>query len=148
MCIKYENDDVIKAKEALISSGYTCVICKGEVMYPSFERGVKPLLNWIDEGLDFNGFSAADKVVGNGVAFLYVLLGVKSIYSPVMSESAIRTLESHGVELFYDNAVQSIQNRTNTGICPMEEAVMGVNAPDEAIAAIRSKVKMLMQNNN
>lgn len=47
----------------------------------STDNGVKPLLSLIDSGKTLSGYSAADRVVGNGAAYLYVLLGVKSVYA-------------------------------------------------------------------
>lgn len=45
-------------------------MCKGSTIYISTERGVKPLIDRIDDGTDLQGFSAADKVVGKAAAFL------------------------------------------------------------------------------
>ena len=68
------NVQTLKAKKLLEKNGYTCVLIKDEKEIFSFERGVKPLLNFIDKGEDFYGFFVADKVVGKAAAFLYVLL--------------------------------------------------------------------------
>lgn len=57
-------------------------------MLTSTERGVKPLLQWLDGENSVKGFSAVDKVVGRAAAFLYVLLEVKEVYAGVMSEGA------------------------------------------------------------
>ena len=91
------NSNLTRAIEQLNSGVCTCVLCKEDIVCTSTERGVKPLLNWLDRGVDLHGFSAADKVVGKAAAFLYVLLGVKEVYAPVMSESAIYTLAGNGV---------------------------------------------------
>lgn len=135
--------DLIKAVEQLNSGKYTCVLCKENEIYTSTERGVKPLIDWLDGAIDFNGFSAADKVVGKAAAFLYVLLGVKEVYAPVMSESAIHTLERNGIQPHCDKSVKNIINRTGTGFCPMEEAVMDISAPAEALTAIRNRLREL-----
>ena len=66
-------------------------------MYSSTERGVKPLLDFIENGPNLRGFSAADKIVGKAAALLYVLLGVKEVYAPVMSETALYTLAHNGI---------------------------------------------------
>ena len=68
--------DMTKARSLLESGDYTCVVCHGDTVHTATERGVKPLLNWLDEGMDLRGFSAADRVVGRATAFLYCLLGV------------------------------------------------------------------------
>ena len=64
--------DLEEAKKRMLDGGYTCVVQKDNQVYTSMERGVKPLLNWLDERTNLCGFSAADKVIGNGAAMLYV----------------------------------------------------------------------------
>ena len=60
-----------KARNILESGNFTCVVCKGDAVCTTTQRGVAPLLNWLDAGTDLTGFSAADRVVGRGAAFLY-----------------------------------------------------------------------------
>ncbi len=128
----------------MLNSGqYTCVLCKADEIHTSTERGVKPLLDWLDSGIDLKGFSVADKVVGKAAAFLYVLLGVREVYAPVMSESAIYTLSRNGIFPQCDVSVKSIINRAGTGNCPMEEAVMDIIDPKEAINNIKIKLLQL-----
>lgn len=119
---------------------YTCALCEGDTIYTSTERGVKPLLDWLDSNINLKGFSAADKVVGKAAAFLYVLLGVKEVYAPVMGESAIYTLARNGVQPYCDKSVKHIINRAGTGFCPMEEAVFDITEPKKALATIKSKL--------
>lgn len=132
--------DLNKAKDILESGRYTCVLCKGEDIITCKERGVEPLINLFDSKKDLNGFSAADKVVGNAAAFLYVLLGIKEVYAHVMSEAALQTLDERKIDCSYDFLVKDIINRTGTRICPMEEAVRGLNDPAEALYAIRQRL--------
>lgn len=136
-------DDLIRAKESLENGNYTCVLCKADSIYTSTERGVKPLLQWLDSKTDMEGYSAADKVVGNAAAFLYVLLKVETVYAPVMSEAAIHTFEKHGIQAVYDLPVEAIRNRKNTGFCPMETAVKGISSPQAALVAIKEKLREL-----
>lgn len=138
--------DLLRAKDLLIEGGYTCVLCKGDKMMSSMERGVKPLLAWIDSEEALQGFSAADKVVGNAAAFCYVILGVNEVYAQVMSEAALSTLEKANIMASCDVVVTAIRNRANTGFCPMEGAVKGIEDPDEALMAIRNKIQSLSQN--
>ena len=71
--------DLKKARLALSSGEFTCVICKNERIYTSKDRGVKPLVELYEAKTDLIGFSAADKVVGKGAAYLYVLLNVSAV---------------------------------------------------------------------
>lgn len=137
------NDNLLQAKEKLAEGTYTCVLIRKSITYLSAERGVKPLLNWLTSDTDLQGFSAADKVVGKAAAFLYILAGVREVYAPVMSEAAIDVLKAHGIEAYYDFAVNTIINRAKTGMCPMEQAVWSISEPEAALAAIRQRIASL-----
>ena len=131
--------DLEKAKALLSGGGYTCVLCRGDAVHTATARGVRPLVDWLDSGLDLAGFSAADKVVGRATAFLYVLLGVRAVHSLVMSTPARKALEEGGIAASCDREVAGIINRRGDGPCPFEEAVLDIREPAEALTAIRSK---------
>ena len=135
--------NIMKAVEILDEGSYTCVLCKDDMVYTSTKRGVKPLIEWYNSGINMRGFYAADKVVGKAAAFLYVLLGVDEVYAPVMSESALHTLESNGIKVQCKQLVKEIINRAGTGRCPMEEAVDGITDAKEALEAIKRKIEEL-----
>lgn len=132
-----------KARSLLESGDYTCVLCRGEEILTATERGVKPLLNWLDSGLDLTGYSAADRVVGRATAFLYCLLGVTEVYARVMSHPAAEVLKAGGISAEAGQLVEGIINRRGTGPCPFESAVMDIQAPNEALIAIRRKMEQM-----
>ena len=136
--------NLTKALDLLNSGNYTCVACKEEVVYTTTQRGVAPLLNWLDSKTDLKDFSAADRVVGRGAAFLYCLLGVKEVYALVMSRPAAEVLQSHGILADAGTFVEGIINRTGTGPCPFEAAVMDIQDTQEALNAIRMTRRKLM----
>ena len=135
--------DLQNAKNILSDSEFTCVVCCGDIIHTATDRGVAPLLNWMDSGLNLKGFSAADRVVGRATAFLYVLLGVRSVYARVMSRPAAEVLQNHGIECQWGTLTDGIINRKGTGPCPFEEAVMCIQDPQEALAAIRTKMAQM-----
>ena len=135
--------DLNKARSILETGDYTCVICRGENIYTATERGVKPLLNWLDNGLDLTDYSAADRVVGRATAFLYCLLGVKEVYARVMSHPAAEVLKAAGIAAEAGQLVEGIINRRGTGPCPFEAAVLDIQDPQEALAAIRRKMEQI-----
>ncbi len=137
------NEQLKQAVQLLKKEGYTCVWVKNDAVTASCERGVKPLLQRIDSGKSLEGFYAADKVVGKGAAMLYIKLKPAEVYACVISEPAKKALELYNIPVFYETCTENISNRTNTGICPMEEAVLGIDEPDAAIKAIRDKLKMM-----
>ena len=141
------DNTLLKAREILLSGDYTCVVCRKDAVYTTTRRGVAPLLGWLDDGTDLSGFSAADRVVGRGAAFLYCLLKVKAVYARVMSHPAAEVLKAYGIEAYADTYVEGIINRSGTGPCPFEAAVMDIDNAQEALAAIRSKRTQLQKGN-
>ncbi len=133
--------DLEKAKQLLKAENYTCVFCKDDTVYSSVERGVKPLVEMYQSKKLAKGFSAADKVVGKGAAFLYLLLEIKSLYAAVISRSALELLNKNGISVEYDTKVQNITNRKGDGICPFEEAVLTVDDKTAAYEIIVDKIK-------
>ena len=126
-----------------LSQGRTCVASDGKTLLTSTQRGVAPLLNWLDEGLHLENFRVADKVVGKGAAFLYLLLGVKQLYAAVISVPALNVLKSHGIAVTFTTLVPAIANRDHTGYCPIETAVLDCDDPKEALVKIKNRLQEL-----
>ena len=101
---------------------------KGELTFK--ERGVRALLS-IQNGT-LAGASVADKVVGKAAAMLFVRGGIKEVYAEIISEPALEVFKRHGVPCAFGELVKNIINRTNTGICPMEQAVLDENDIERA----------------
>ena len=139
------HEDLLKACEILRSESCTCVLCKFQTVYKSRLRGVAPLLQLLQEGSDFSGFSAADRVVGKAAAFLYCLLGVERVAAGVISHGALQVLQEHSVEVRYNVLTDRIMNRNRDGFCPMETAVSSTTDPQEALLCIRSTLDRLNQ---
>ena len=135
--------DLKKAKNLLQKKGYTCVFIKDENIIFSSERGVKPLLEILDNNQTLFNFSVCDKVVGKAAAFLYVLLEIKEIFAFVISDLAVEILEENGIKVYYKTKVKRIENRNKDGFCPMEEAVLNCKNPKEGYFLIKEKLKTL-----
>lgn len=134
-------NDLEKAKSILQGSDYTCVLCRGDQIHTSRHRGVRPLLELLET--DVSGFCAADKVVGKATALLYRLLKVRAIHATVISQAALQALQNSGIAVSWDSQVDYIKNRAGDGRCPMEQATEGIDDPQEALIAIRQKLKEL-----
>ncbi len=141
------NIDLDIAKKTLLE-GYTLVACKKDIIYKSKLRGVGSLLEYIEKGVCLEGYSCADRVVGKGAAFLYVILGVGCVYAPVMSRSAKSVLDKFGIVAFYDNLVDRIINRSGDGFCPIESAVISIDDVNVAYNAIRNTILELRKKND
>lgn len=136
-------DNLQKARSLLESGNYTCVVCKEDSVYTTTQRGVAPLLNWLEDRVDLRDFSAADRVVGRGAAFLYCLLGVKEVHARVMSNPAVEVLRAYGISASADTYVDGIINRAGTGPCPFEAAVMDIRDKETALTAILDKRRQM-----
>ena len=130
-----------KARDLLLTEGYTCVLLREDTLYTSFDRGITPLLNLLDAGVNLSGFCAADKVIGKATAFLYCLLGVREVYTPIISTAALQVLEEHSIRIVWDEQASFIWNRRRTGPCPMETAVQQISDPASALTAIRKTLQ-------
>ena len=139
--------DLINAHNLLDTGNCTCVLCRDDTTYTATDRGVAPLLNWVNAELDLHGFSAADRVVGRATAFLYVLLGVKEVYATVMSKPAADVLTAQGISASWGTLVDGIINRRGDGPCPFEAAVMDLSDPQQALDAIRNKMAQMRRGN-
>lgn len=140
-------DELLEATRLLKTGDYTCVLCCGKAFFTTRQRGVRPLVQWLEQGNVPKGFCAADKVVGKATAFLYCLLGAKAVYANVMSRSAQRVLKTHGILAHSAALVDYIENRTGDGICPFEAAVLEIDTPEQALTAIYAQMWKMGMNN-
>ena len=139
------HQNLTTARNLLEEGNFTCVLVRNEACLTATERGVKPLLSWLEQGQDLRDFSAADRVVGRATAFLYCLLGVKEVYARVMSHPAAEVLKAAGITVQAGQLVDGIINRQGTGPCPFEATVMDITDPQEALAAIRGKMEQMQK---
>lgn len=130
---------------SLLKEGNTCALVGEREIFSSAKRGVAPLLAWLDEEKRCEGLLAADKVVGKAAAFLYVLLKVERVHALVISKSAEEVFLHFGMPYSFDKKVPAILNRTGDGFCPMEQAVLGIDEPMEALGEIRKRLAQLME---
>lgn len=127
----------------LTTEGATCVAVRNDEVAITRERGVKPLLQWISEGVSFEGWSVADKVVGKAPALLYVQLKPDVVYAIAMSEAARDILLANGITCGCEDLVPFIVNRAGDGQCPMDACVAGISDPREAERAIRECARQM-----
>ena len=139
------HSDLEKAKTYLKEEDCTCVLCRDDQLFSSKHRGVRPLLDFLDSGKDFSGFSAADKVVGKATAFFYCLLGVREIHAGILSDAAAEVLNQASISFSCDSRVPTIRNRDNTGPCPMEQATKDISDPYSALIAVRRTLESLQK---
>ena len=132
------NNVLIELHETLLSGNHTIAVKKGDKVFTSSDRGVKPLLHLLENEKDFlKGASVADKVIGKAAALLMVLGEVKEVHTGVISEPAAEVFEKHNITFFFDKKVERIINRKVDGLCPMETLCIDVEEPSEAFEKIK-----------
>lgn len=137
-------DNLLRAIEVLKSGDFTLAMVSDENIITKKERGVKPLLELINDNNDYSDYCAADKVIGRAAAFLYVILNVKTIHCGILSENAARVFSQYNISYSYDKIVPYIENRQKNGVCPMETATLNCEDPHEALECIKVTLKELM----
>lgn len=125
-------EKLLKLKNILFEKNCSCVVESGGNIYISYEKCIKPVLGWLDEGNLLKGASVADKVVGKAAALLFVYAGIKEIYAEVLSQPAKMIFERFNIPISYSKIVKHIRNRTDTDICPMEKRAADIDSPDYA----------------
>lgn len=132
-------NDVALAKSNL--AGHSIALCKKGKLLTSDGRGVSPMIDFLQDGIDLSGYSVADKIVGKAAAMLFVKAGIKEVYAEILSVSGKNFLEEHGIYVGYETLAEKIINRTGDDICPMEKTVADIIDPEEGYEAIRNKLK-------
>lgn len=136
-------DDLIAEMFSRIEKGDTCVLAKeGVIGACSKDRGVKPLLHFLDNG-KLDGAIVVDKIIGRAAAAICITGGAKEVHAKVMSEGARELLEQYGVAASGTEIVKEIANREKTGTCPMENAVKDMADPAEMVKAVEETLREL-----
>ncbi len=137
---------VASARNLLACNKATCVVIKhGEIINIEHDRGIKPILKMYEQGLLHDAI-VIDKIIGRAAALIMVLGGVSQCYGHTVSAGALAVFEKHGIPCEYDECPEHIINRSGNGICPMEEAVEGIDNPPDALIAIKQRLSELSKN--
>lgn len=141
-----DESDVLAEAKRVIKENKAGVVAYRDGVFTAHAagRGIGPLLGLYDDELAaLQGATVVDKIVGRAAAAICVAAGVKAVHGLLMSEGAMQFLKAHQVACLADETTPQIRNRENTGICPMEEAVLALDEPLKMIAAIRRKLEQL-----
>lgn len=132
------NQDLEQAKKLLKERSLAFAVVKdGEVVGTSVSEGVADLLALMEsKGATLAGASLADKLVGKAVAAVVCHMDIKAVYAIVLSHSALEMLQRHDVPLEYNELVPMILSRDRKVRGPLEELLLDIQDPDEAVAAL------------
>lgn len=135
--------DIQIAKQKL--AGHTICLCKGGKCLLSDERGIAPMMDLIERGVDLTGYSVADKVVGRAAAFLFVKCGIREVFAVTLSEGGKAVLEAHGIAVSREVLAEKIINRAGTDTCPMEKATANARTAEEAYLILKEKLREMQK---
>lgn len=127
-----------KLKNLLIAQEHSCVFGDEETYFYSDLKGIKPLMQFIQEGK--KGYYVADKIVGKAAAYLFILLEVKAVYADTISVAGLKVLEDNNIPVYYRQLVEYIINRIGDDMCPMEKTVKDIDDPKLAHQALAEKI--------
>ena len=130
--------DLQNAKKNLLN--HTICLCKDATCLFSDKKGISPMMDFINDNIDLNGYSVADLIVGKAVAFLFVKCNIKNVYAKVLSKSGKEILDKYHIYYEYETITEKIINREGNDICPMEKVVLNID--DAEIAYIKLKEKL------
>ncbi len=125
------NKRLNKLKKELILSDYTCIIANDkEIIYKSNDKGILPLIKYLDSACNDNNLYIADKVIGRAAALLCIKAKIKYLYASTISTPAIKILRANHIFYQFDKETPFIKNRQKNGKCPMETISKGITSPD------------------
>ena len=125
----------------LHTEGCSCVIANKEIRIFR-QRGVADLYYLLKHETDFiKGASIADKVVGKAAAALMILGGMNKVYADVISQPALDLLQKYHMEVSYEKVVPHIENRTQSGWCPLETRSFQAETAEEILPIIEDFIK-------
>lgn len=108
-------------KEKLYKTNASLVVYKNEVCKEYYKPGIRDIINILTESKKgLKGATIADKVIGKVAGSILILAGVKEIYADTISKLVMPILEENNIKYEYREAVDFIQNKDKTAMCPME----------------------------
>lgn len=131
------------------NASYTLCAGRKNLLYVSHERGIAAILRKLNTDPQyFQDCIVVDRIIGKAAAMLYHRSCVSYIHARLMSESAKEYLKQHQIAFSYDDLCPFIINRTQTGMCPMEECVKDIDDAALAYDALNIRLKQLMINSH
>lgn len=132
-----DNDLYDKYVAEIRSGCFNCIVVNGQEVRRFKAPGVKTLFELLNNDPAFLSSAIVfDSVVGKGAASLMIAGHIKSLYAQTISRHAIDFLEKYSIPFQSDNVVPFIENRTRSGLCPVESLSIGCSSPEEVTQRI------------
>ena len=133
-----------QAKKALQGEiPFAAVLADGRLI-TSEKKGIAPMMALLKEDADIlKGACVADRVIGRAAALLMEKAGVAAAFGGIVSSHALKAFGKSNISFTFEKEVEYIINRTKTGMCPMEQTVLGIEDADAAYEALKQKLAEL-----
>lgn len=131
--------DINIAKKVLMEENLALVVVKnGEIIFKSIDKGIKPMYILATEMKAKSiGASLADRVIGKGAAILCGYIGIKEVYTELISEGGITVLKKYNIPYTMDESCPYIKNRDKTDYCPIEKLSLDKEDPVLLLQSIK-----------
>jgi len=133
--MKLAQDSILKLKNSVV------VVKNGVLLANKIGNGLRPILEAINElGKDISRSVIGDKILGKASSLLCVYCGVKGVYSPQATKTAIAILLKHSIPIQIDRIIPFIQNKNGNDVCPFEKMIKDVNSPIVAYKILKKNI--------
>lgn len=133
-----------QAKAALTGEITFAAVLRDGSLITSERKGIAPMMALLgQDATALQGSCVADRVIGRAAALLMEKAGVAKAFGELVSSHALQAFEKSGIPIAYGKEVAYIINRTKTGMCPMEQTVLGIEDADVAYEALVAKLAEL-----
>ena len=135
-------NDMNLARNSILKSNNSVVVVKnGILLAKKSGNGLRPILELINEfEKDIRGSVIGDKILGKASALLFVYGGVKGVYSPQSTKSAITILLKNSIPSQIDRIIPFIQNKDGNDICPFERMIENIESPIDAYKILKKNI--------
>lgn len=98
------------------------LIKNGKILYKSKADRLRPLILCIKKHKkEMRGAVVFDKIVGRAAALLLAYAKVKEVWTPTISQDAMKYLKKSKIKIEFKKEVKNIMNQKGDDLCPMEK---------------------------
>lgn len=126
----------------LLGLEHTFVCRNNGVTIASDKKGIAPIMDILKENPSaLKGAKISDRVIGKAAALLLIKGGISTLHTEIISGHALKILKNSHIRVSYSKKVDYIINRKGDGMCPMENATLDIDNPEEAYTVLEAKLE-------
>lgn len=130
--------------EMLNEQGLSLLVYNNDSLTTHTNRGIEDLLTLVASQPErLKGAIVADKIIGKAAASLMTYCGVVEVHTNVLCTPARKIFEKAGIKIFATKEVPMIRNRENSGMCPMDTRLEGIESVEECVEILQNIPRVL-----